>query len=700
MSIFGALNSSVTGLQAQSDALGVISDNISNVNTTGYKANKANFAQLVTSAPTETSFNPGGVQFRPSQEIGQQGILNSSEITTDMAVDGNGFFAVKDAAGEVEANQLKYTRTGNFRVNDEGNLQNQNGFLLQGWQLTRDANGDLTAPPDQTSPDSLQTVNVKGFSGIARATENVNLGANLPPNLDPGESRSVTSRIFDAEGTGHNLKFNFSRNDGQGNELAEDKYRVEINAPTRSDDDSGVHSALFENGTVDLTNLNRTNEDSVATVLNEIKQEAANNPNNGGANGSTIQFDLDGVSMELEDTSGSDFGGASTAPDTISNVALSDINSVEDQLELRVTSGPGATVNDQASGETFDDITLDNLVQSTFVPNVANDNAVTLENSPASAATVNLLGTSVQARLNADDGVNLQDQTGGADLANGANGLSLTSEVDSLRVNRDTNATTGDTNDLVLKGTNSGTTFNQTSRLATIVEFEDGAIQTIGNPNTDSGNVAADTPFLQGDENGELNVRLNFQPGPAIPDGTSVTEPQEVTLNVGTPRNVDLNQNGQIDSSEENVNEKQLDGLTSFENPEGFQINELEQDGLQFGNFTGVDVDQEGIVTANFSNGERREIFQIPVATFNNPNGLKQNSGTVFEESRDSGEVLLNEAGVGGAGSVAPGALEDSTVELSTEFTNMIETQRAYSASTRVVTTSDEMLQEITNATR
>jgi flagellar hook protein FlgE len=93
-------------------------------------------------------------------------------------------------------------------------------------------------------------------------------------------------------------------------------------------------------------------------------------------------------------------------------------------------------------------------------------------------------------------------------------------------------------------------------------------------------------------------------------------------------------------------------------------------------------------------------VFQIPVVTFNNPNGLEGESGTVFSETPESGEAQLGEAGVGGAGSVAPGALEDSTVELSTEFTNMIETQRAYSASTRVVTTSDEMLQEIVNATR
>ena len=710
MSIFGALNSSVTGLRAQSDALGVISDNISNVNTTGYKANTASFSNLVTAAATETSYNPGGVALRPGQDVQQQGILDSSDISTDLAIEGNGMFAVKDGGGiagdedeiqeQVDATPVKYTRTGNFRVNENGNLENANGFLLQGWRLSENDAGELTPPPDQDSKASLETVEVDNFSGIARATENLSVGAQLPPNLPTNETRSLTAQIFDAEGTPHNMQFNFSRTDGKGNELAENRFRVEINAPTRSDDETGEHAGMFTNGTVDTAQINRNSSSAISTILEEIKNEAASNPTNGGATGNTITFTLNGVEMELEDTSGTNFGGASNSPD-VSNVTVADINGVENALELRVTSGNGSTLNDQASGETFDDISLTDLVEATEVGDVGTDgNAVniTTEGGNNTRANINLLGTSVQTVVSANpDGGNLALQTSGGNDT----GLTLNDQVDSLAVNRDGDAKIGEKDDLVLQGTTDGQNFEKTSRVATIVEFKDGGIESIGDADDHSDLVAADTPFLAGDAQGQLDLGLDFQKRDlAVPDGTNATEPQNITLDLGTPLDADLDENGEIEAAERGVNDKQLDGLTSFENDEGFDVRKLEQDGLQFGNFTGVSVNESGTVTAEFSNGERRDVFQIPVVTFNNVNGLESQSGTVFAETPESGEAQLQEAGIGGAGSIAPSALESSTVDLATQFTKMIETQRAYSASTRVVTTSDEMLQTITNATR
>jgi flagellar hook protein FlgE len=142
-----------------------------------------------------------------------------------------------------------------------------------------------------------------------------------------------------------------------------------------------------------------------------------------------------------------------------------------------------------------------------------------------------------------------------------------------------------------------------------------------------------------------------------------------------------------------------FDGLTNFATDfSGFT--ELNQNGLKFGSFTGVQVAEDGKVTAIFDNGRRKDIYQLPVAVFNNPNGLEERSGNAFLQTNESGDFLLSESGQGGAGSIAPSALEASTVDLGTEFTNMITTQRAYSAATKVITTSDEMLQELTQAIR
>ena len=88
-------------------------------------------------------------------------------------------------------------------------------------------------------------------------------------------------------------------------------------------------------------------------------------------------------------------------------------------------------------------------------------------------------------------------------------------------------------------------------------------------------------------------------------------------------------------------------------------------------------------------------IFQLPLALFANANGLETVNGNAFRQSDKSGDTLLQLANSGGSGSVASAALESSTVDLAEEFTKMITTQRAYSASARIITTADEMLEEL-----
>ncbi len=117
--------------------------------------------------------------------------------------------------------------------------------------------------------------------------------------------------------------------------------------------------------------------------------------------------------------------------------------------------------------------------------------------------------------------------------------------------------------------------------------------------------------------------------------------------------------------------------------------------GTNFGNLSNVTVDNKGYVTANYDNGVSRQIAQVAIATFPNPDGLTPVSGDAYEVSNSSGAYNLKSAGSGGAGSISPSTLESSTVDLSTEFTNLIVTQRAYSASSKVITTADQMLQDL-----
>jgi flagellar hook protein FlgE len=140
------------------------------------------------------------------------------------------------------------------------------------------------------------------------------------------------------------------------------------------------------------------------------------------------------------------------------------------------------------------------------------------------------------------------------------------------------------------------------------------------------------------------------------------------------------------------------DGFTQFAGT--FVPNFITQNGRQFGSATGISIADDGKVSALFDNGETREVFQIPLAVFPNPLALTPVTGNSFTANDAAGNAIPREPNTGGAGLVTAGALEASTVDLANEFTKMIITQRAFSANTRVITTSDEMLDELTRIIR
>jgi len=139
-------------------------------------------------------------------------------------------------------------------------------------------------------------------------------------------------------------------------------------------------------------------------------------------------------------------------------------------------------------------------------------------------------------------------------------------------------------------------------------------------------------------------------------------------------------------------------GLTQYNSQSVVQS--VNTNGTAFGNLTNIQVDEQGYVSAIFDNGVTRRIAQVAVATFSNPNGLKGVNGNAYRVTNESGTYSLKAPGQGGAGALAPSTLEASTVDLSTEFTGLITTQRAYSASSKIITTADQMLEELLNIKR
>jgi flagellar hook protein FlgE len=173
MSLFGALTTGVSGLDAFSQALSVTSSNIANVNTTGYKDSESDFSTLLASSMGSGDVSSAAVVATTNQNVTQQGLLTSTGSPTDMAISGNGFFVVSQAPATAGASTSQlYTRAGDFTPDANGDLQNSAGLYLMGWPL--DANGNV--PTNRTD---LTAVNINDLSGKAEATTTMSVQANL-----------------------------------------------------------------------------------------------------------------------------------------------------------------------------------------------------------------------------------------------------------------------------------------------------------------------------------------------------------------------------------------------------------------------------------------------------------------------------------------------------------------------------------------
>ncbi|MEE9396376.1 MAG: flagellar hook protein FlgE [Methylococcales bacterium] len=128
-----------------------------------------------------------------------------------------------------------------------------------------------------------------------------------------------------------------------------------------------------------------------------------------------------------------------------------------------------------------------------------------------------------------------------------------------------------------------------------------------------------------------------------------------------------------------------------------FSVNELVQDGLSAGRLTGIDVSDEGIVFARYSNGGSIPMGQVAMARFNNPQGLSKLGDTNWAESGGSGEKIYGSAGSNNFGSIQSGALETANVDLAQQLVKLIVAQRNYQANAEVITTEDQVIQAVLN---
>jgi len=179
MSINSAMLAGVSGLVANASALAAVSDNIANVNTVAYKRNQTNFSSVVTAQAVPGRYSAGGVQALTRQLVSQQGLIQTANSATDIAINGDGFFVVTNKGqGLTNADQRLFTRSGAFTVDANGYLVNDAKLYLQGWPV--DSTGNVTIDPSDLN--SMQPINVKSLGTAVAPTSLVQLNASLFKN--------------------------------------------------------------------------------------------------------------------------------------------------------------------------------------------------------------------------------------------------------------------------------------------------------------------------------------------------------------------------------------------------------------------------------------------------------------------------------------------------------------------------------------
>lgn len=858
MSLYGALFSGVSGLSAQSSAMGAIADNVTNVNTIGYKGTSTQFQTLVTKQVALTKYSAGGVQSKPASGIDVQGLLGATNNSTDLGISGEGLFVVNEAANPGDGDMWAYTRAGSFRADEQGYLKNTGGYYLQGWTLLpydgsenaatvkindivymksyKDTLGDTVYMNDNIIDDrNLQAINLNMIGGDATATSQISLGGNLPsgdPIYDPaspedGGQYSMSSLIYDSLGNPHNVSIEYTKESSNAwgvdikmpesaavqvvysdrevtDDTTDDVYaargQMEFDEIPENhtyisitDDPGGAneHTYTFEfttDGTtahvaspsettiaVDISTGVVSINDALDRMKAQIDQYVP----------SAERFSVNGTRMDFEQS----FGGAAvtinavncqqciqsaanpnlttgiptgifTVPEidwTLKNsgkidfmgTTLADYDGLSVALGNKVyefTNGGTSHANNIAVAIPLNAGVVDREALVTNLMSAINGNAVDPSRFHSSGISLEFaqLESSQNLPINTTDGsqrVSFDSQTmtdyvgdtitiagttytftngaGGAtdvDISGVADGPNAPQQIVQL-LKASIEANQGEAvGDFVI---GDGDTLFMPNSMYTAA-ITDAGVASISDAGTIAGLDIADiqgemrtdsAPNATAIDNGTgyymMGDDFRFNGSNSGEDGGRV--PGIRFTSDGTPKyfNVERieiqwangaeNMNGNTDEGDMISlfmgNENLSDGLTHLSGD--FAPGNISQDGAKYGDFAGVSIGEDGVVTALFDNGETRPIAIIPLATFTNPNGLESLTGNSFIETDFSGQPTLRRPGDGGSGTLNAASLENSTVDLGEEFTSMITTQRAYSAAAKIITTTDTMLDEL-----
>ena len=709
-----SLFAGVSGLQSHQVAMDVESNNIANVNTTGFKYSRANFSDLLAQTRSIATAPQGELGGKNAVQVGlgstvnsattihSQGSIQNSDKNTDIAVQGDGFFIVSPDGGS----SYKYTRAGDFKFDANGNFVDNNGFIVQGW--IRDA---VTGQVDSTAP--IENISIPpGLTTPASPTSEVVLKANLNAGIEV-ESFSPAYRV--PTGTPPVAPTPPALDDN-GNPIESGDLGVMFNDAGQGfalQNNQGIW-ASFINSTVTATgnvsagagslDITFTLDDGVSTKQITASGAAGNTAAENGA------IFVDAINAQTATT------GIQANYDTINNeiVLLNTNTNSAASHNIRLTAVGGGDISGFAVGDS--DITAYRYQYNSTGTNGGAGGAGADKTFRTIADLRNQMELQAQAQF--DDGdatvesnieitVNEQGKIelknpGGADddydIALAITGLSddVAGITENVRFTRSMEAMNAS-----LPAGSSGKAFSQAFNAATHSSSID-VFDSLGSKHTlrmefRKVSVSAAT--------GSTWDLLLSVPTPATIDNVapfdekagSVRFNSDGSLATFNPPNISFTgNNGSAPDQQISLNfgtSNLFDGMTSFDSASS--TSGISQDGFTGGDLVGIRIDQSGTMIGSFSNGRSFGLAQVGMAKFTNNEGLASEGGSVYVQTANSGDPIIGSANTSGRGFIQSSALEASNVDLSRSLTQLIIIQRGYQANGKTITTSDQLLQTL-----
>lgn len=701
-----SLFSGVSGLKTHQTRMDVIGNNIANVNTTAYKSMNMVFSDLLyqqtqAASGANAATGRGGINARQiglgaktsaiSTAITRQGSAQSTNNPWDVMITGESFFIVSSGTG----GQNFFTRDGSFTIDGAGNLvMASNGYRVMGWQVDGET-GEILSGPVQ----ALQVMNDENMKAPAEATS-MAVAAGILDKNDPdvhskgGLVRTLT--LFDARGYSYTAKFSTHAMSKDG------QYYVQLDDIT---DSNGVSLKDFYNvsdisqiatfgagGSLDPeTKVYQTAQgvtyvpttDAAGNVTNqsfkvdysfeESLKDFASNPIM-KLGGNTVQVKensiADGAAMPAKVTM---TGKVTLTKDVLQNeykLTYDDKDGAYYYLPagatapVKLANAPAAGSQDVTNWETV----LSKLGGAVTISAETGTNKPLLEVNDDGSVTVTF-----EAEFDREDG--MDTATFNAQTGKFAKTLDYTAADDAGKKEIiekayglvDDDMITYTINYITPDGHASVTKDEKYNGNMLVYDTKTGKFSYIGQQEQDA-------------------ATLDFS--------ATATDMTGATVDLGHFSDISIDF-----STTTNVN----NGKTStygYDNGDGTSNNN--GSGRTTGSLIGVEIEQDGKITASYDNGLSKLLGQIAVAKFANAAGLAKAGNNLYKTTMNSGD--FDGTGIDitsdGEGSMESGVLEMSNVDLAGEFTEMITTQRGFQANSRIITTSDSMLEELVNLKR